>query len=134
MISRALVILFLGSLTTSVGASLCHCSSPVTANSKLLVIRDRSKLRQTEAIGRHAHDDPVARHVERLAKRDAHFDVDRLGKADLGELAAPLVLGVDRFLDMCRTMLNVSGDLAIATMVAGRDPDAPSQSGTPCPT
>lgn len=32
-----------------------------------------------------------------------------------------IVLGVDRFLDMCRTMLNVTGDLAIATMVAGHD-------------
>ena len=29
-----------------------------------------------------------------------------------------LVLGVDRFLDMCRTTLNVTGDLAIATIVA----------------
>jgi DAACS family dicarboxylate/amino acid:cation (Na+ or H+) symporter len=30
-----------------------------------------------------------------------------------------LVLGVDRFLDMCRTTLNVSGDLVIAAVVAG---------------
>jgi dicarboxylate/amino acid:cation (Na+ or H+) symporter, DAACS family len=29
-----------------------------------------------------------------------------------------LVLGVDRFLDMCRTTLNVAGDLTIATIVA----------------
>ncbi len=29
-----------------------------------------------------------------------------------------LVLGVDRFLDMCRTTLNVTGDLAVATCVA----------------
>jgi len=29
-----------------------------------------------------------------------------------------LVLGVDRFLDMCRTTLNVAGDLVIATVVA----------------
>lgn len=29
-----------------------------------------------------------------------------------------LVLGVDRFLDMCRTTINVSGDLVIAAMVA----------------
>lgn len=33
--------------------------------------------------------------------------------------AIGIVLGVDRFLDMCRTTLNVTGDLAIATMVAG---------------
>lgn len=30
-----------------------------------------------------------------------------------------LILGVDRFLDMCRTTLNVSGDLVIAALVAG---------------
>jgi DAACS family dicarboxylate/amino acid:cation (Na+ or H+) symporter len=29
-----------------------------------------------------------------------------------------LVLGVDRLLDMCRTTLNVTGDLAIAAMVS----------------
>jgi dicarboxylate/amino acid:cation (Na+ or H+) symporter, DAACS family len=31
-----------------------------------------------------------------------------------------LILGVDRFLDMCRTTVNVSGDLVIAALVAGR--------------
>ena len=31
-----------------------------------------------------------------------------------------LILGVDRFLDMCRTMVNVSGDLVIATLVSAR--------------
>lgn len=30
-----------------------------------------------------------------------------------------LILGVDRFLDMCRTTLNVSGDLVISRLVAG---------------
>lgn len=40
--------------------------------------------------------------------------------------AIGIVLGVDRFLDMCRTTLNVSGDLAIATMVAGRQRPNPS--------
>jgi DAACS family dicarboxylate/amino acid:cation (Na+ or H+) symporter len=29
-----------------------------------------------------------------------------------------LILGVDRFLDMCRTSLNVTGDLAAAVYVA----------------
>jgi DAACS family dicarboxylate/amino acid:cation (Na+ or H+) symporter len=33
-----------------------------------------------------------------------------------------LILGVDRFLDMCRTMVNVSGDLVIAALVAGPEP------------
>jgi DAACS family dicarboxylate/amino acid:cation (Na+ or H+) symporter len=32
-----------------------------------------------------------------------------------------IILGVDRILDMCRTVLNVAGDLAVATCVAGRD-------------
>jgi len=35
------------------------------------------------------------------------------------------VLGVDRFLDMCRTTLNVTGDLACATVVSrGEPPDS----------
>ena len=33
-----------------------------------------------------------------------------------------LILGVDRFLDMCRTTLNVTGDLAAAVVVAGGRP------------
>jgi DAACS family dicarboxylate/amino acid:cation (Na+ or H+) symporter len=36
-----------------------------------------------------------------------------------------LVLGVDRLLDMCRTTVNVTGDLVIATALARREP-APS--------
>jgi DAACS family dicarboxylate/amino acid:cation (Na+ or H+) symporter len=37
-----------------------------------------------------------------------------------------LILGVDRFLDMCRTTLNVTGDLALAVVVARGEPrDAP---------
>jgi DAACS family dicarboxylate/amino acid:cation (Na+ or H+) symporter len=35
-----------------------------------------------------------------------------------------LVLGVDRFLDMCRTTLNVTGDLACATVVSRGEPPA----------
>ena len=41
-----------------------------------------------------------------------------------------LILGVDRFLDMCRTTLNVTGDLVIATVVSRgeKDPvDAPQE-------
>lgn len=51
----------------------------------------------------------------------------------LGTVGVPpegigLVLGVDRFLDMCRTMLNVTGDLAAAVVVSrgeegGAEPD-----------
>ncbi len=35
-----------------------------------------------------------------------------------------LVLGVDRFLDMCRTTLNVTGDLVIATVVSRGEKDS----------
>ena len=38
-----------------------------------------------------------------------------------------IILGIDRFLDMCRTVLNVTGDLVIATVVsraAENDDDA----------
>jgi DAACS family dicarboxylate/amino acid:cation (Na+ or H+) symporter len=34
-----------------------------------------------------------------------------------------LILGVDRFLDMCRTTLNVSGDLVIAALVDQPEPE-----------
>lgn len=36
-----------------------------------------------------------------------------------------LILGVDRFLDMCRTVLNVSGDLAAAVVVSRGEESAP---------
>ena len=36
-----------------------------------------------------------------------------------------LILGVDRFLDMCRTVLNVSGDLAAAVVVSRGEGEAP---------
>jgi DAACS family dicarboxylate/amino acid:cation (Na+ or H+) symporter len=35
-----------------------------------------------------------------------------------------MILGVDRFLDMCRTTLNVTGDLAAAVVVARGEPDS----------
>ena len=37
-----------------------------------------------------------------------------------------LILGVDRFLDMCRTTLNVTGDLMLATVVSAGETDAPA--------
>ncbi|HKI04053.1 MAG TPA: cation:dicarboxylase symporter family transporter, partial [Thermoanaerobaculia bacterium] len=37
-----------------------------------------------------------------------------------------LILGVDRFLDMCRTVLNVSGDLAAAVVVSRGEGEAPA--------
>jgi DAACS family dicarboxylate/amino acid:cation (Na+ or H+) symporter len=42
-----------------------------------------------------------------------------------------LILGVDRFLDMCRTTINVSGDLVIAKLVsAGFEDDVPESTDT----
>ena len=40
--------------------------------------------------------------------------------------AIAIILGIDRFLDMCRTALNVSGDLVIAAVVAEGAPEAAS--------
>ena len=42
-----------------------------------------------------------------------------------------IILGVDRILDMCRTVVNVTGDLAIATCVARTEPadDVTSETG-----
>jgi DAACS family dicarboxylate/amino acid:cation (Na+ or H+) symporter len=44
----------------------------------------------------------------------AMFDIPPIGLA--------LIIGVDRLLDMCRTTLNVVGDLVIATCVAAGEP------------
>jgi len=38
-----------------------------------------------------------------------------------------MILGVNHFLDMCRTTLNVTGDLTLATLVAHGEPDAVEQ-------
>lgn len=40
-----------------------------------------------------------------------------LGMVDVPEMVIAVVLGVDRILDMCRTTLNVVGDIAAATYV-----------------
>lgn len=40
-----------------------------------------------------------------------------------------LILGVDRFLDMCRTTLNVTGDLVAAVVVSRGEPDAETSAG-----
>jgi DAACS family dicarboxylate/amino acid:cation (Na+ or H+) symporter len=37
--------------------------------------------------------------------------------------AIAIVLGVDRFLDMCRTTLNVVGDLVAAQVISAGEPD-----------
>jgi hypothetical protein len=44
-----------------------------------------------------------------------------------------LILGVDRFLDMCRTTLNVTGDLVLATVVSRGESDDIIPEGTPEP-
>ena len=38
-----------------------------------------------------------------------------------------IILGVDRFLDMCRTTLNVTGDLVLATIVSKGEQDEGEQ-------
>lgn len=47
-----------------------------------------------------------------------------------------LILGVDRFLDMCRTTLNVTGDLVLASVVSRGETDdgAEAEAGTPAPS
>ncbi|MGE0046279.1 MAG: dicarboxylate/amino acid:cation symporter, partial [Hyphomonadaceae bacterium] len=42
-----------------------------------------------------------------------------------------LILGVDRFLDMCRTTLNVTGDLVIASVVSRGEKDPVTQAEPP---
>jgi DAACS family dicarboxylate/amino acid:cation (Na+ or H+) symporter len=44
-----------------------------------------------------------------------------------------LILGVDRFLDMCRTTLNVTGDLVLATVVSRGETDDVVPKGEPYP-
>jgi len=44
-----------------------------------------------------------------------------------------LILGVDRFLDMCRTTLNVTGDLVAATVVSRGEDDIPAAVAGPEP-
>lgn len=38
-----------------------------------------------------------------------------------------IILGVDRFLDMCRTTVNVGGDLVATAVIARGEPDAPAE-------
>lgn len=45
-----------------------------------------------------------------------------LGMVGIPAEGIGLILGVDRFLDMCRTTLNVSGDLAAAVVIARGEP------------
>ncbi|MGH7138432.1 MAG: dicarboxylate/amino acid:cation symporter, partial [Pirellulales bacterium] len=40
-----------------------------------------------------------------------------------------LIMGIDRLLDMCRTVLNVTGDLVVATCVAGGSETAEGPTG-----
>ena len=46
-----------------------------------------------------------------------------LGLVGVPPEAIGLILGVDRFLDMCRTTVNVTGDLAAAVVVSRGEPD-----------
>ncbi len=42
-----------------------------------------------------------------------------------------LILGVDRFLDMCRTTLNVVGDLVCAQVISAISPELPAEDPIP---
>lgn len=53
-----------------------------------------------------------------------------LEMVDVPAVGLALVLGVDRVLDMCRTTVNVAGDLAIAVAVGGRTDVAPVAGAT----
>ena len=46
-----------------------------------------------------------------------------LVQVDVPADAIALVLGVDRILDMCRTVVNVTADLTTAVFVARSEPD-----------
>jgi len=45
--------------------------------------------------------------------------------------AIAIILGIDRFLDMCRTTLNVTGDLVVAAVVS-RDGEDVGPASEPC--
>ena len=49
-----------------------------------------------------------------------------LGMVGVPPAGIGLVLGVDRFLDMCRTALNVTGDLVAATVISAQEERTPS--------
>jgi len=49
-----------------------------------------------------------------------------LGLVEIPAEGIGMILGVDRFLDMCRTTLNVTGDLAAAVVVARGEPLEPA--------
>ncbi|MCU0223829.1 MAG: dicarboxylate/amino acid:cation symporter [Acidobacteria bacterium] len=49
-----------------------------------------------------------------------------LGMVGIPPEGIGVILGVDRFLDMCRTTVNVTGDLAVAVVVARGEPREPA--------
>jgi DAACS family dicarboxylate/amino acid:cation (Na+ or H+) symporter len=56
----------------------------------------------------------------------------------LGMIGVPpegvgLIIGVDRLLDMCRTTVNVVGDLVLATIIAGQEDKAPHEANLSSP-
>ena len=65
------------------------------------------------------------RGVEQDYARAAHWYRKAAEQDDVPAQSIAIILGIDRFLDMCRTALNVTGDLVIATVVAAWSPDLP---------
>ena len=49
-----------------------------------------------------------------------------LGMVGIPAEGIGMILGVDRFLDMCRTTLNVTGDLAAAVVISRGEPMEPA--------
>ena len=56
-----------------------------------------------------------------------------LAMVGINPAAIALVLGVDRFLDMCRTTLNVVGDLVAAQVISAAEPDSVPETGVAQP-
>jgi len=57
-----------------------------------------------------------------------------LSRVDVPVEGIAVILGVDRLCDMCRTVLNVTGDLVLATCVAGEETARPIEQGAPPPS
>ena len=57
-----------------------------------------------------------------------------LGMVGVPKEGIGLILGVDRFLDMCRTTINVTGDLVAATVISARNQGQPGTETTASPT
>ena len=58
-----------------------------------------------------------ADYIQRAALIELALETARANSVGVPEEGIGIILGVDRLLDMCRTTLNVTGDLAVAVCV-----------------